>query len=213
MVDERKSFDEDATRRVIVFSDAVVAIAITLLALDLPVPDGHTIGVFWSSVRDNSGHYLAFLISFAVIAGAWIQHHRVFRYLERSDSHIVSFNMVWLLTIVLIPFATKMLTSQGHDDLDTHAVQFGFYALLQVVAYAMFLALAHRMVSRGLQTQKTPPSLLSEARVGCYGAMLGFGLSIPLLFATRWGWVMWGIGPVVVHRMWKLSARRRRIQT
>jgi uncharacterized membrane protein len=209
MVDERKSFDEDATRRLIVFSDAVVAIAITLLALDLPVPVGHTIGVFWNSVRDNSGHYLAFLISFWVIAGAWIQHHRVFRHLERSDSHIVTYNMVWLLTIVLIPFATKMLTSQGHDDLDTHAVQFGFYALLEVVAYAMFLALAHRMVSRGLQARETPVSLLSEARAGCYGVLLGFGLSIPLFFVTRWAWVVWVVGPVLVNR---LSHRRRPIQ-
>jgi uncharacterized membrane protein len=48
----------------------VVAIAITLLAIDLPVPSGNTEHEFWLQVRHNSGHYAAFLISFAVIASA-----------------------------------------------------------------------------------------------------------------------------------------------
>ena len=94
-----------ATDRLIAFSDAVVAIAITLLALELPVPTRHTVAELWSSVGQSDGHYAASLISFAVIAATWSHHHDVFRYAERFDARMRSLNMIWLLMIVLIPFA------------------------------------------------------------------------------------------------------------
>lgn len=133
--------DSRAVERLTLFSDAVVAIAITLLALDLPVPEGDTVSGFWSSVRDNDGHYGAFLLSFAVIAAAWSTHHDMFRYLRRPTSRLRTINMVWLLTIVLNPFATRMLTAVGNPTLEVHAFRFGFYALLEILESAAFLAL------------------------------------------------------------------------
>jgi Endosomal/lysosomal potassium channel TMEM175 len=53
--------------------------AITLLAVDLPVPEGDTVAAFWSSVREYDGLYAAFLIGFVVIAAAWGNHHDVAR--------------------------------------------------------------------------------------------------------------------------------------
>jgi uncharacterized membrane protein len=69
-----------AVDRMTFFSDNVVAIASTLLAIDLPVPTGATVSRFWSSVRHNGGHYFAFAISFVAIAAAWSHHHDIFRY-------------------------------------------------------------------------------------------------------------------------------------
>jgi uncharacterized membrane protein len=60
-----------AADRLTLFSDAVVAIAITLLAIELPVPEGGTVSQFLESVRHEGGHYAAFLISFFAIAAAW----------------------------------------------------------------------------------------------------------------------------------------------
>ena len=74
MSDEERESESRAVERLTLFSDAVVAIAITLLALELPVPEGDTVSAFWASVRRNEGHYAAFLISFFVIAGAWVDH-------------------------------------------------------------------------------------------------------------------------------------------
>jgi uncharacterized membrane protein len=128
----------------------VVAIAITLLAIDLPVPEGGTVPVFWESVRHNGGHYAAFLISFFAIAAAWRDHHDIFKYVRRVDSRLRTLNTFWLLMIVLNPFATRLLTAPGHPDLDTHALRFGFYALLQVLESAtVFVMLAH-ILSHGL---------------------------------------------------------------
>jgi uncharacterized membrane protein len=81
------------------------------------VPTGNTTAALWSSFRHEDGHYLAFLISFIVIAAAWSQHHHVMRFAERSDARLRTFNLLWLLTIILNPFATKLLTTEGHDTL------------------------------------------------------------------------------------------------
>ena len=75
-----------ATDRAVTFGDAVIAIAITLLALDLPVPlDGLTNGQFLHALGHDWSGYLALLISFLVIANHWSTHRRVFRYVSRLN--------------------------------------------------------------------------------------------------------------------------------
>jgi uncharacterized membrane protein len=160
--DEVQQSDARAADRLIFFSDAVVAIAITLLALDLPVPAGKTAQMFWHSVRLDRLHYLAFLVSFLAISVAWSRHHDAFRYLGRVDPRLRMLNMGWLLMMILNPFATKLLTTQGHDVLAVHAVQFGFYALLQALAAATMLVMIHHMMSahpRGLGNLGADPRL------------------------------------------------------
>lgn len=70
-MDHEHAAEERATDRLIFFTDAVVAIAITLLALELPVPSGRNVSEFWRSVREHHDEYLAFLISFFVISASW----------------------------------------------------------------------------------------------------------------------------------------------
>ena len=110
MANEESEYERRAVERLVFFSDAVVAIAITLLAIDLPVPSGATAGAFWSSARAHDGVYLAFLVSFLTIAVAWSHHHDAFKYARRADSWLRNATMIWLLTIILIPSATKLLT-------------------------------------------------------------------------------------------------------
>jgi uncharacterized membrane protein len=196
--------------RLIFFSDAVVAIAITLLALELPVPTGHTAAAFWKSARSDEGHYTAFLISFVVIAFMWAQHHRVFAHVERGDDRLRSLNMLWLLTIVLNPFATKLLTDGEHDTVATHAIRFGFYALLQVLAVATFLAMVHRLESQHLLSADAPQRLRQNSHSVSYGVLLGFGLSIPVFFAVRYAWILWIALPLLVDGWRRWHGRLRR---
>lgn len=198
-----------AVDRMTFFSDAVVAIAITLLAIDLPVPTGHTAAEVWSSVRGNAGHYAVFLISFAAIAAAWSHHHAIFRYARRMDARLRQLNTSWLLMIILNPFATKLLTSQGHQTLEAHALRFGFYALLQAVAAALFLAMLHHMVSRD-QAPGIPPQVVTGNDWETYGLLLGFALSIPVFFLVTYGWVLWLVVPLLVNRLYRLRHRRPR---
>ena len=206
MPDDEPGFEARAADRLIFFSDAVVAIAITLLAIDLPVPAGHTVPEFWSSVRHNDGSYAAFLISFMVIAASWSHHHDVFRYVQRVDSRLRTFDVAWLLMIVLTPFATKLLTANEHDTVGAHALRFGFYALLQVLASAALLAMAHRMMSHHLQAPDAPLAG-SDEDWQSYGLMLGFGLSIPVFFITTYAWLLWVLVPLLVAQARRLQRR------
>jgi TMEM175 potassium channel family protein len=197
-----------ATDRLTLFSDAVVAIAITLLAIDLPVPEGVTVEEFWGAVRHNDGHYAAFLISFFAIAAAWRDHHEIFRYVRRVDSRLRTLNTIWLLMIVLNPFATKLLTAPGQPDLDTHALRFGFYALLQVLESGTVFAMLAHMLSHGL-APRTPRTTAIDVARQSFNLILGFGLSIPVFFVTTNAWVMWIVVPLLVSR-WNHIRRRRR---
>ena len=166
MSDDERRFESRATDRLVAFSDAVVAIAITLLALDLPVPTGTTMSSFLSSVRHSTDEYVAFLISFVVIAAAWRRYHGVFRYIERIDAHVRNYNVLWLMTIILNPFATRVLTAQGQSAAGPRALQFGFYALLQVLSSAALLLTVHHVAAHDLQAVERSATGRNPERLG-----------------------------------------------
>jgi uncharacterized membrane protein len=197
--------DERATHRLIMFSDGVVAIAITLLAIDLPLPEGSTSGGLWTSAHSHEGLYAAFVVSFMVIAASWSSHREVFRYVERTDTLLSVSNNVWLFAIVLNPFATRLLTANSRGALDVHALGFGFYALLQLLAYAALLVILRHTGSHELAPAAPAGSGVHAARTA-YGIMLGFGLSIPLFFATRFAWVLWFVAPVLTSAFYRWRA-------
>jgi uncharacterized membrane protein len=200
-------FDARATDRLTLFSDAVVAIAITLLAIDLPVPTGDTAGALLSSVRENGGHYAAFLISFVVIAAAWSGHHDIFGYTRRIDARLRQLNMIWLLMMVLTPFATRLLTTQGNETTTAHALRFGFYALVQAVESGILVTMLHYMTTRDLSRDR-PERTVTKMSSQSYALVAGFALSIPVLFATDWGWLLWFIVPFATDRWLKYRRRR-----
>ncbi|HET6758032.1 MAG TPA: TMEM175 family protein [Propionibacteriaceae bacterium] len=105
---------EATADRVIIFSDGVVAIAITLLILPLTEIDPSEGANLAEVVVQNQGALFAFALSFAVIANYWTIHDDLFRPLRRHDSRLVLLNMLWLATIVFLPFPTSLI----EDGLD-----------------------------------------------------------------------------------------------
>jgi uncharacterized membrane protein len=100
-----------STARLEAFSDAVIAVAATLLVLNLVVPlphspDGlaHALGHEWPS-------YSAYAISFITIGIIWINHHVAIGRLREPDHSILILNLVLLMTIGLLPFATNLLSA------------------------------------------------------------------------------------------------------
>src|SRR5262249_51511197 len=124
-----ESTDVSSAERLVFFSDAVVAIALTLLALELPVPEGGTNEVVLRQVVHLRDEYSAFLISFAVIGSHGFGHHRLFAQVTGHAGSMVRWNTLWLLMIVLTPFATRVLTAGGAFE-----TRFIVYASVQALA-------------------------------------------------------------------------------
>jgi uncharacterized membrane protein len=202
MADDKDALESDAraAERLTFFSDAVIAIAMTLLAIELPIPEGNTVKTFLDSVRHDSGHYVAFLISFSAIAAAWSSHHDIFRYVRRIDTRLRSLNTTWLLMIVLTPFATQLLTARGHQTLETHALRFGFYSLVQLLDSVLLVAMLRHMATRRMLTGMSP-RLLTAMTWRNLSPGLAFGVSIPVFFVTTYGWVAWFAVPLALHRL------------
>ncbi len=97
--------------RMIFFSDAVFAIAITLLILDVKVPHSSfetSDKVIINHFLEILPNFLAFILSFFVIGLHWVSHHSIFGYVIRYDKKLLRINIFYLFTIVLMPFSTAL---------------------------------------------------------------------------------------------------------
>jgi uncharacterized membrane protein len=131
--------------RFLTFVDAVVAIAITLLVLPLveisrELHDGVTV---LDLLQEHNGELWAFFLSFAVIARMWFIQHESSRHVIAYSRHYANFTVLWLLTIVLLPFATSLVPAAPDDDVLTKVLYIGTIAL-----GVLFLGLAELVVVR-----------------------------------------------------------------
>jgi uncharacterized membrane protein len=97
-----------STGRLEAFSDGVFAIAITLLVLEIPVPNVEHGGLA-DALLDEWPAYAAYVVGFATIGIIWINHHAVFGYIERADRGLLLLNLNLLLWVALIPWPTSLL--------------------------------------------------------------------------------------------------------
>ncbi len=97
------------------FSDAVFAIAITLLVIEIRLPHlgSESEAGLRAALLGLAPHYIGFLVSFFVIGRFWMGHHRLFGYLERSDGVVVWRNMLFLAAIAFLPFPTAVIGEHG----------------------------------------------------------------------------------------------------
>jgi uncharacterized membrane protein len=124
--------------RLIFFSDAVFAISITLLVLEIRLPASETLYTDTELLQKLSGmwqSYLAYILSFLVIGTFWIAHHRKFRFIKRYDGGLILLNLLFLMIVAFIPFPTAILSS--YSGLTATV----FYALVMLLASLLMTAL------------------------------------------------------------------------
>jgi uncharacterized membrane protein len=101
------------TTRLEAFSDGVFAVAITLLVLNIHVPGKNDVtkyGALLPALAAEWPQYFAYGLSFVAILIMWINHHRMFRLIARSDHTLLLLNGALLAVIVLVPFSTALLS-------------------------------------------------------------------------------------------------------
>jgi uncharacterized membrane protein len=170
---------EDDTGRVEAFSDAVFAIAITLLILEVAIKaEGgsllHRLAEQWPS-------YLSFVVTFAVIGIGWLQHQHMFRHIQATDHGLFVLNLVLLLVVCFIPFPTKVVGDELVDgSFADHRTAVFFYGLTIMAGICAFTALWLWVARRRRLIKPATPQMLVDARTR--QIMLGIPLcAVPTL--------------------------------
>ncbi len=167
------------TEQILFFSDAVIAITITLLMLEIRLPsepDGLSDLALLTALGQTWPLVLGYMVSFLVIAAFWVNHHQKFHFIRRTNGRLVWLNFLFLLVIGLIPFATGVISHNGGST--GTALYAGLMALCALTlnglwAYACAAGLTD--LPRRDRWRKAVPMLLVAAV---------FALSIPV--ALRW---------------------------
>ncbi|MBV9852858.1 MAG: DUF1211 domain-containing protein [Armatimonadetes bacterium] len=146
------------TGRIEAFSDGVFAVAITLLALDLHVPRLNELapGVrLGGALLGEWPAFLAYVTSFLTILVMWVNHHRLFELIRRSDHWFLIVNGLLLMGVTVIPFSTSLLAEYiGHRDASVAAAVFSGGYLLIALGYNLLWRYALRV---GLLKPDAPP--------------------------------------------------------
>jgi uncharacterized membrane protein len=201
-----------AFERVAFFSDAVFAIAITLLIIDVrvpPLPEDATADQLLKALGSTVPAVFAYALSFATIGLYWLSHWRRYRFIARVDERVVGLNLVLLGLVAFIPFPTSVIGE--HGDLVPAVV---LYALAQAAAGIAGTLTWIDVWRRGL----TVPGLSqTEARLT---ALRGFSVpvvmlgTLPLLpilgtSAVETSWLLLFPVQLVLNRMVRRRGRPR----
>jgi len=168
---------QSETARVEAFSDGVFAIAITLLILDLHVPSAAA-GHLGAALVRQWPTYAAFLISFAFIGIMWVNHHRLFNHIKRSDNRLLFQNLLLLLGVTFVPFPTALLAAHygGVDRKLAAAVFNGAYFVIAIFFNTLW---RHAVRGRLLDspTQQSSAAISRQYAVGPVSYLVCFGLT------------------------------------
>lgn len=189
----------DEFGRVLNFSDAVFAIAMTLLVVGITVPtvaNANDTGDLLQALGDRGHNFLSFFLSFAVIARYWLAHHNLVAQLQRLDRGIMTINLAYLAVIAFLPFPTALLGTYSGNSL---AIA-GYGAVVAVVSGLELLLLRHARAN-GLLRRPIPDDVYRWASWASLVPVLLFSASIPVAFvAARFGYLVWALNiPVQMY--------------
>ncbi len=175
--------------RVASFSDGVMAIAITLLILNLRLPDltATSEAGLQSELRGLEAPFIAFLLSFAIIAVWWNSHHRLFAALAAIDRGGLMLNFAFLAAVAFLPFPTSVFGRYA-----SFATAIILYAATNVVIGGAVLAMWWHADRNGLLAENLDHAQLRQSMAYAASAPIVFGLSIPIAVASPdlapWSW-------------------------
>ncbi len=162
------------TERLEAFSDAVIAVIITILALGLEIPNETS----WLAIRGQIGSFLIYILAFVNLAIWWNNHHHLLRATTRIDGAVMWANMALLFFLSLIPVATQWLRSAFEAK---PAAFFGLVSLCAGIAYSV---LVRTIVRANGPDSKVARSVHGDVKGSVSIAMYGAGVVIAGLSAA-----------------------------
>jgi uncharacterized membrane protein len=167
------------TNRLESFSDGVIAVAITLLILDIKVPAQGTHETLLHALLADWPHYAAYVVSFLTIGIIWINHHAMISRLGQADHSILILNLLLLMSIVALPFTTELMAAYLRSS-SGESLAAGIYSGSLLAMSLIFAALnRHILLARAHMLRTELP--IEERRRVLSRSITGL---VPYLLAT-----------------------------
>ena len=192
-----------AFERLVFFSDAVFAIAITLLVIELRLPETGTVTgsrELLAALGALAPRLVSFVVSFVVIGSLWLSHHRFFRMVRASDQGLLLLNLLFLLFVASLPFPTAVVGRYSAIP-EAEALYAGWVAAAGLAKLGMWL---HASRGRRLLPAEVGPAEAALANVRFAAPAVVFLLSVPL------AWVHW-VAPILAWNLAPLGYAAGRI--
>lgn len=204
---EAHSADHRMIERMLFFSDAVFAIVLTLLVLELRPPHGETEAELAAGLSEMTVHFFAFTISFALGGVFWLAHMRTLRLLRHFDWWTAGANLLHLLTVALTPFASAILGE--HIDSTTAFQAYSFVMVLVAFSSMLTWLVASRgngrLMGGGVTFRHRIGVALRTSGIGwCFLASLLLTMA-GFVSLARFTWVL--MAPLMVIAGW-ISGKR-----
>ena len=174
------------TGRIDAFSDGVFALAITLLVIEIAVPEVHDGGSLAEGLRELWPSYLGYVVSFITIGVMWINHNHVFHDIARTDYTLKILNLLLLMSIAFVPFVTAVLADYMRDEDYQEAAVLAYGATLTVNAIffnALWLYAAR--IGDLLEPVVTERRIRSRTQRYLLGPLM-YGVTLPLALIEPW---------------------------
>ena len=176
------------------FSDAVIAIAITVMVLELKVPHGAD----WESLRSVIPALLTYLLSFAILGIYWNNHHHLLHATDHVNGAILWANLHLLFWLSLVPPATAWV-----DDTFFAPFPTAMYGVVQLMSGVAFFTLTRTILAYHGPTSRLAQAIGKNSKGQI--SLLMYVAAVPLAFLNRWISVALFVGVVL---MWLVPDRR-----
>lgn len=194
---------EKETVRIENFSDAVFAIAITLLVLDLHVPSSEIIkngSDLWNYLKNDWASFLAFTLSFFSIFIMWVNHHKIFKQIYTRNTAIMFSNGLILFLVSAVSYPTALLARffNGEASSTVVAIYTGIFVLINLSYNLLwFLASHNRKHLRPEITNLAIKKIRNNYLYGFPTYLIAFGMSFQFpsiaLIISMLLWIFWAI--------------------
>jgi uncharacterized membrane protein len=194
-----------SSSRIEALTDGIFAFAMTLLVLNLNVPELHgavTNEELIEKLQNLEPRFFIFLLSFFVLASAWAVHHRQFSYIKGSNNTLGWINMVRLLCVIVVPFSSVLIGT--YPDLPISALFFSANVLLLNVITLIEWKYA---VAKGFVPELGPDHLKATDIKTLYSiviAALALAFSFILAANAMWIFLLGPLGLALLKRAGKI---------
>ena len=192
--------------RVISFSDAVFAFAITLMALSIDIPDlpTHlTQSELLDELYDLYPQFESYIISFAVIAIFWVSYHQVFNHIKGSHITMVYLNLLFLLLVTLLSLSTSLVINYG-----TYQIPYVIYCVIVIMTSSLLATIWwHATRNKRLVDKNLHPLFIKGVLVNLISIPIVFTISIIISFVNleiaQYFWLIMAPLNITIKRRYK----------